>query len=267
MPSSLRAAVSLGLICLVSGFACAQTESPADQLVTARALYYTPTTSGLKSFDCRASIDWKAFISRISGHPVADDNAFLKYLDSVHLSVEDDMRGSGKLDWNNTTTPPDALADSATKVQHGLEQMVEGFFQTWNAYVNGSMVPLPDKSTTVTRTDSGIHLHAAAGSTIIDEDYDKNMLLTKADVVTDQMEVVALPVFTETPDGLVVSQIHSEVHEPAAAPAMNVNVGVTYQTVLNRRLPQVIHYDVQNVMQFDLNISECSVSPNTAEKP
>ena len=42
--------------------------------MSARALYYTPTTQGLKSFRCTVDFDWKDFLTRYSGADVKDDN-------------------------------------------------------------------------------------------------------------------------------------------------------------------------------------------------
>ncbi len=45
----------------------AQDKAARDRLFAAHAQYYTPTTSGLKSFHCEASIDWKAMLTGFSG--------------------------------------------------------------------------------------------------------------------------------------------------------------------------------------------------------
>src|ERR1700744_1439040 len=77
----------------------AQTTSPNTKLLSARALYYTPTTQGLKSFHCTVDFDWKDFLARYSGADVKDDSPYLQYLRSIHLAVSDDLNGECKLEW------------------------------------------------------------------------------------------------------------------------------------------------------------------------
>ena len=50
---------SAAALSVVSGALCAQTTSPNTKLLSARALYYTPTVQGLKSFRCTVDFDWK----------------------------------------------------------------------------------------------------------------------------------------------------------------------------------------------------------------
>ena len=73
------------MVLLVAAFlAClssySQDKEARDRLSAAHAQYYTPTVSGLKSFQCDASIDWKAMLSRFSGADIPDDSPVLKLL-------------------------------------------------------------------------------------------------------------------------------------------------------------------------------------------
>jgi hypothetical protein len=256
--------VGFAILCLIVRPAICQKPSLTDRLVAARALYYTPTTAGLKSFGCHVSFDWKAFLSKATGKDIQDDNAFLQYLAAGQMSVKDNLRGSGELEWSNTATPAKGLEEPAAKMQKGLGDMFDGFFKSWNAYLNGSMVPVPDKTVTITRNGDGIHLHAAYAPMIIDEDFDKNMLLTQAHVVDPDMDVIASPIFTDTPDGRLVAEIHSEVRQPASAPPTFLDISVVYQQVGAYRLPSTIHYDIKNVGQMDFKLSDCTVNSETA---
>ncbi|HEY4381341.1 MAG TPA: hypothetical protein VGN01_13405 [Acidobacteriaceae bacterium] len=255
--------VGVVLLCLIAGPALCQTRTPAERLISARALYYTPTTAGLKSFGCQVSFDWKTFLSNVAGKDIQDDNAFLQYLVAGQMSVKDDLRGSGDLKWSSPAAPAKNLEAAAAKMQNGLDEMFSGFFKSWNAYLNGSMVPIPDKTVTLTTVADGMHLHAAYGTTTIDEDFDKNMLLKEAHVVTPEMDVLAMPVFTDTPDGRLLAEIHNEVRQPVSAPPAYANISVVYQQVGAYRLPETIRYDLKNVAQMDFKLSDCTVNSDT----
>lgn len=230
--------------------------------MSARALYYTPTVQGLKSFSCTVDFDWKEFLSRYSGGDVKDDNPLLQYLRSIHLSVSDNLTADGKLDWTTSATAPAGKEDSIAKMKDGMEQMMVGFFSSWNAYMNGNMVPLPDSTTTVTENGDGFRLHATGEGTEVTELFDKNLLLTEAHVVQPTSDVFAYPTYDDTPDGRVVSAIRTVYRQPPTAPPAELNIRVSYTPVQNFRIPEKLNYELKNVGSFDFKFSACSVETN-----
>ena len=240
-------------------FARAQTAPANTRLSSARALYYTPTVQGLKSFRCTVNFDWKDFLTRFSGADVNDDNLLLQHLRTVHLSVSDNLNGDGHLDWATTGTPPAGKEDSIAKMKNGMEQMMVGFFSSWNAYMNGNMVPLPDATTTVTENGDGIKMHATAEGTEVTELFDKNMLLTEAHVVQPTSDVFAYPTYDDTPDGRVISAIRTVYRQPPTAPPAELNIRVSYAPVQGFRLPETLSYELKNVGAFVFKFSACYV--------
>jgi hypothetical protein len=242
----------------------AQKQSPSDQLAGARALYYTPTTQGLKSFHCDLLFDWKDMLTRFSGTEIQDDNPFLKYLRSAHLSVTDDLKGTGQLEWANTEAPPVGKEEPAAKMEGGMKQMISGFYTSWNAYMNGSMVPVPDVTTTVTAMADGLRLHATTPSNDVTEFFDKNLLLSEAHIVQPERDVRAYPTFIDTPDGRLLSAIRTVYQQPPTAPPAELTMSVTYAPVQTFRLPASLEINMQNVGIFVFKFSGCSVQ--TANK-
>lgn len=250
---------------LVIPFLCgtqmgAQDKSARDRLFAAHALYYTPTASGLKSFRCEAAIDWKAMLTRLSGTEIRADNPALKYLQTVNLFVVDQLKGKGSLEWNDTSAPPEGKEAAMKQMRDGLQTMVGGFFQSWNAYMNGSMVPLPDNSVEITTAGAGIHLHATPNNATFDEDFDKDMLLTQAVVVTPQLRVVAIPTYVRTEDGLVVSTVSSRVNQPPSAAPMDVTFRVEYAKAVSFQIPSHVVYDIKNVGVIEIAFNACEAS-------
>lgn len=237
-----------------------KTASPGTTLLSAaRALYYTPTTQGLKSFHCTVDFDWKDMLTRYAGAAVPDDNPFLIYLRTVHLAVSDDLKGNGQLEWTATGEPPATQVDSATKMKEGMQQMMTGFFSSWNAYMNGNMVPAPDATTTVTQVPDGLRMHASAPGTDVTELFDKNILLTEAHVVQATSDVYAYPTYIDTPDGRVVSAIRTVYRQPPTAPAAELTLNITYAPVQNFRLPETLSYELKNIGSFAFKFSACTV--------
>lgn len=254
--------------CQVCASAIAQDNSARNRLSAAHAQYYTPTVNGLKSFRCEATIDWKAMLGRFAGTEIPDDSPILKYLQTVHLSVSDQLKGKGSLEWSSDGVPPAGKEQGANQMRDGLETTVAGFFQSWNAYMNGSMVPLPDSTVKITDTETGIHLSGTSTGTSFDEDYDKNMLLTQVLVVTPDLKVLAKPVYVSTPDGLVISTIASQVNQPPSAPQTQVTIRIDYAKVDSFQIPSHVVFDIKNTGVIEVGFSACQVSvADWAKKP
>jgi hypothetical protein len=237
-----------------------QLNAPA-RLLAARKLYYTPTAKGLTHFRCNASVDWKAMLTRFSGSPVADNNPFLVYLNSVQFSVKDTLAGDGSLTWTDTTTPPADLQKSRDQMHDGLIQMIGGFYQSWNQFVNGGMVPAPDTSTTETdNPDGGLHMHGKDATTVFDEDFDRNMLLISAHVVMPSLDNTAYPTFEASTDGLRVNKVRNVLHQPPTAPAQEVTMAVTYMPVGAFQLPATLAVTLQGVGEFDFSFNSCVIN-------
>jgi len=262
---------SCALLCLAASLAItpifaqapsapATSSPPANtKLLSARALYYTPTVQGLKSFRCTVDFDWKDFLSRYSGSDVTYDNPLLQYLRTIHLAVSDDLTSDGKLEWTTSAATPEGKEDSVAKMKNGMQQMMVGFFSSWNAYMNGNMVPVPDSTTTVTDNADGFRLHAASEGTEVTELFDKNLLLTEVHVVQPTSDVYAYPTYNDTPDGRVISAIRSVFRQPPTAPPAELNIRVSYAAVQNFRLPETMNYELKNVGSFEFKFSACTV--------
>jgi ketosteroid isomerase-like protein len=256
------------ITCLCSTPILAQDKAASDRLLAARAQYYTPTAKGLESFHCEATIDWKVLLTRLSGFEIPEDNPTLKYLRTVHLSVVDQLKGKGSMEWTDTGVPPEGKEQAVKQTHDGLQIMMGGFFQSWNAYMNGSMVPVADKSVEVTTTGDGIHLHGVSNDATFDEDFDKNMLLTHVVVDSPEVKVVALPTYVRTDDGLVVSAVASQVNQPPSAPPTEVTFRVEYAAVDSFQIPSHIVYDIKNVGVIEVGFNVCQVSvADSAQKP
>jgi ketosteroid isomerase-like protein len=256
------------LTCFYSTPTLAQDKAASDRLTVAHAQYYTPTASGLKSFRCEATIDWKALLERATGTEIPDDNPGLKYLQTVHLSVEDQLKGNGSMGWSATGVPPEGKEEGLEQMRGGLQTMIGGFFQSWNAFMNGSMVPLPDKTVDVTTEGVKTHLHSESANLKVDEDYDENMLLIQAVVVTPDMKVVAVPTYVRTDDGLVISAVASQLNQPPSAAPVEVTFRVEYTKVDSFQIPTHVVYDVKNVAVIEVGFSGCQVSTaDSAQEP
>jgi len=241
----VRALLLSGVVCLGCHSLMAQEKSPRDRLLNAHGQYYTPTASGLKSFRCDGVIDWKAMLTRLSGTDIADDNPAVQFLRTVHLSVVDELKGKGSLEWTSSAPLPAGKEEGINQIRNGLQTSVGGFFQSWNAYMNGSMVPLPDSTLTITPAGTGFHLSGSSQGMKIDEDFDQNMVLSQVLVMSPNIKVLARPTYTSTANGLIVSAVTSKMNQPPSAPEVEATFRIDYAKVDAFQIPSRVVFDVK----------------------
>jgi hypothetical protein len=259
---TLVASVCLSAISLPA--ALGQTPAPTleSRLQLAKALYYTPTTTGLKSFHCDVTVDWKDLLSRFGAPNLPADDPHLVYLQSTKLSIDDDLSGAGTLNWSSPATGD--MDDSIGKIRGGMEQMISGFFQSWNPFLNGTYIPALDATTTAKAEGDGVLVHSGDASNDVNEHFDKNMLLTEMHVITPALDVNAHPTFLDTPKGRLITTLKSEIHQPPTAPALEVTMSSTYAPVATYQVPAILTFSVQNVGDFTFKLSACQVNSKPA---
>jgi len=231
-----------------------------NKLVAARAQYYTPTASGLKSFHCDATIDWKTYFSRLTGKEIPDDNPLLKYLQTVHLSIDDELGGHGTLAWTSTSAPPAGMEEAQKRTEEGLQAAVGTFFQSWNGYLNGSRFAPPDSTVVVTQSGEGINVRGTLKDGKLELDYDKNTRLTQALVESPAIRVLSIPTFASTPDGLILSSITLRVNRPPSAPQTETIYRGEYTKVDSFQIPSRIVFELKNMGGIDFGLTNCKVS-------
>jgi hypothetical protein len=132
--------------------------------------------------------------------------------------------------------------------------------------MNGSMIPYPDKSITVTKSGDDYLLHSKTNEIILDEKYDHNLLLTEAQVLSKDMDATAYPTYMDTPQGRIVSAIRTVFRQPPTAPPAEVLISVSYAKVGSFQLPESLHYEIKNIGSFEFTLDNCSVTTDTSDK-
>ena len=265
-----RALLLASLTLLVPGLAVAQAggkgpdklrpaaPSLAEQLSLARLRYYTPTTSGLRSYHCEVTANWSEMLGHLSGGTVTPDNPFITYLNSTHLFVDDDLHGAGHLVWAATGVLPAELQTQGDQFRDGIQKMFAGYFSSWDAYLNGTMVP-PPAGLTLSRTPSGFMAREKAVTSETEITFDPHWLLLKAHVVQTEADTVAVPTYKSTPEGLLITDVESTITNPPSPQPTRLAIHTDYQRVDGFSLPAHIRFDLHNAGQFDFDLKGCTV--------
>ena len=241
--------------------------SPAAAFRKARSLYYTPIDRGLQGFSCEVHFKWKQFLETANHGPVPDADERLAYLRGIKLSITDDLNGSGQLLWAAPTTAPDASEQSVAQIRSGMQAMWSGFFQSWNGFVTGDLVSLGDDRTTVERTAKGYHVFTGQNGKLAEETFDSNLVLLSLHVSTPTLESNLTPVFTDSAQGQLVTNLNSVVRQPPSAPGSMVDMAVHYQPVNGFQLPSELSINVSGAADFDFTLSNCTVRTALSSAP
>lgn len=247
--------------------AAAQSGAPANPAAAvgrARALYYTPADKGLQGFHCDLSFDWKNFIQKATNQPLPDDDARLKYLRTIQLSVDDDLHGTGEMHWTAATPAPEGTEDSVGKVRDGMQQLWSGFFQSWNGFFTGGLLALDNKAS-VEKTPAGYRVATRDGESLAEEFYNDKLVLQSVHVATPRLESTMAPTFSPSSQGLLVTAIRSIYRQPPTAEPTEVTMGLTYAPVNTFQLPSELTVSV-GPANFDFHLGNCTVKTQLTPK-
>jgi hypothetical protein len=176
-----------------------QTLSGKDRellLATARAQYYNLSFLGVKSFTCNVDIDWDALFKQFDGAPLPADSPMMVYLMKSRLGVKETVVSGAEVTWANSGTPPDAVADTASKLRSAIQKMLHGFFEAWTPLINGQF--FLDKVASAKSTDAGYEVMEKPPNKDLDTlIFDKNLLLHHVSSIsteeTTEIELKYLP--------------------------------------------------------------------------
>ncbi|MGI4827065.1 MAG: hypothetical protein ACRYFU_02595 [Janthinobacterium lividum] len=268
MRFSLLARMSVAFLLVAPALLCPgqSTKATTAAFRNARNLYYTPVDQGLQGFQCEVAFNWKQFIEKANSAPVQDTDERLHYLQSIKLSVTDDLHGTGSLEWLAPTTAPDASEASITQIRTGLQGLWSGFFQSWNGFYNGELISQTD-NTSVERTANGYHVFTRQGARLAEEQYSNDLTLETLHVGTPEIDSVLSPVFERTPRGRVVTQLNSIVKRPPTAAGTSVKMAVQYAEVNGFQLPSALDINVAGAADFSFRLANCTVRTQLTDKP
>lgn len=254
---------------LVAGVLLAEAQTPgspsaATALSKARPLYYTPVDGGLQGFHCEVNFDWRDFMQKAANAPIPAGDPRLAYLQAVKLSVDDDLRGQGRLDWTASGPEPDGTEDSVEKVRGGLQQLWSGFFQSWNGFFTGDLMTL-DARAIVEQTAAGYHVSMGTSANLAEEQYDPKLLLENVHVATPTFDSTIVPTFAPGAQGLLVTSMRSVYRKPPGAEPTNVVMEVNYAPAGGFQLPSEVRVAV-GPAAFDFHLVNCTVRSQLTAK-
>lgn len=171
----------------------------------ARAAYYNVKDAGMAGFHCQVNPDW-SFLEKI----VNDDQGpekILPVLRQVHFKVDVGANGDATVAplEDVVSTASDDVKDRVKRTTDGFEQIITGFFQTWQGFLLNS--PFPEAQDAYQLTDVGDHYQVTyrQDSTDIQIVMDHHFVIQEVDIKMPQVSVALRPQFSLEGTQLVLS--------------------------------------------------------------
>ncbi|MDE3201178.1 MAG: hypothetical protein KGN79_09690 [Acidobacteriota bacterium] len=259
--------------------------SPAsvDDAILAKAAkrYYSAVRPGtahgiLESFQCNIEPEWPTLLAamdkathRSSTGTIAPNDPRLALLVPVTISVNAEINGRSTLNWNQpaeATQPLDENAAATLELVHqSVQHALEGFFQFWTPFINGTIVPKTSKGIQAHQTAQGLTLHAELRDQNLNEIFSPDFTLREFNVSMSGVHIRFNPVFEGTPEGLLVKSFDSHIQMPGTPPPPERTMQVTldYQTVRGFQLPSHLSIDVGGTGHAGFAFSGCTVQTAT----
>ena len=245
-------------------------------LARAGALYYSAVRpeaahGRLEHFQCSVQPEWPTLLAAIdkatghgSGAPTPNDPR-LALLTPITITENVDVDGHSTLEWNQpavTAQSADAAASEMLDHAHQtVEHALEGFFQFWTPFMNGTIIPATSNGIEITHTDAGYVVHAELSDQKLNEVFSNDWRLKEFNVSMSGVAIRFMPTFDSTSEGLLVKAFDARIQLPGAtsAPERQMQVALDYQTVQGFELPSHLALDVSGIGRASFVFSGCTV--------
>lgn len=209
-------------------------------LKSARQSYYSLKAEGFSEFRCNMVPDWGYLLEdQLKADPNAKDAA-VKKLQDLHFLVTLGLDGQAQVMHNDVAPENDQVASGLKQIYNGMEQMAEGFFQTWTAYMFSPALPEPSVDFQLEQSASDYRITYKEGDTDIATTISRDYAITSQLVKTTQFEATLNPTFSKIAKGRVLSGYQATYRGQTAAEDTQLTVAIAYQEVSGLQIPQEI---------------------------
>jgi hypothetical protein len=239
-----------------------------EWLAKTAKLYYSSAKAGLAGFDCQIHPDWHTlFASAGNGQAVADDDPRIALLKSVKITMHARMKGGSTIEWVADSDPDKPLDQSSTEMldamHRSIEETLEGFLQFWSPFMEVSVVPDSGEGLEITHTPTVHTIRASQSGTELTEVFSSKLVLEQFNVNMNGTSIKFLPIYTATPQGLLVNAFEAHIL-PAGATAgqeQAMKIDIEYQPVDGLTIPARLKMNVVGTGQFDYAFDGCATNP------
>jgi hypothetical protein len=226
----------------------------------ANSSYYSVRASGLVEFQARVTPNWEVAIKDIGAQPET-----LRLLNGLKFSISFDSNNAIKMNHEVGIPAPNEQTEAGfNQIFAGMEQMVSGFFDTWELFMLNSPFPPPDGSYDFRDSTGGYYINYKEGNADVSIEMNKDFTVTLVKVVSAEFESSIWPKFTRSDKGFVLNR-YSAKYLPAKGPGkVDLEIQIEHLDVQALKLPQRLR--MHSVMDGQATETELTFSDYQVKK-
>ena len=211
-------------------------------LKKARAACYNLRSRGLLSFQSGLEPDWDTMLAGArKTNPEGTDRA-VKLLEAIHFHMTLAADDSVKVTHDTVEAPNDASAKGLAQVYGGMEQMTQGFFQTWSVFLLSYPFPEPGSPYHLVASGEQYQLTYKEGDTDeVTTTLGKDLRILSMKVTTAAFSSLLQPQYEATSQGLLLVGYQADYQSGNAAETTKLQVGIQYADVDGFKLPSELN--------------------------
>jgi hypothetical protein len=235
-----------------------------EQIVSqANARYYSLTGKGGEMFQCHLTPDWHEIISGQLNIAPDVEARVIGVLNQIQFTLA--LAADGKMSLSHTDAQADnpEQANGLQQIYGGMEQMVSGFFGTWQMLMVTTPFPKQGSDYTLTAEPDAYSIDYRDSDVHTVLKMDKAYVISSVDMVTSAYKSRLEPQFSASPSGLVLTGYHATYDSGAEAEATDLTVHINNQSIGNAVLPGDMHLEGSyggHAFAVTVRFSDCQVA-------
>jgi hypothetical protein len=199
----------------------------------AKHSYYGVRASGLVEFQALVTPNWEVAVKDIASKPEA-----LRLLNGLKFSMSFAADNAIKVNHEVGIKAPNEQTEAGfQQIFSGIEQMLSGFFDTWDLFMVNNPFPEPDGSYDLGNSTSGYSISYKEGNADVTVEMNKDFTVTLVKVVSPEFESSLWPKFMRSDKGFVLSG-YSAKYLPVKGPGkVDLEIQIEHQEVQALKLP------------------------------
>jgi hypothetical protein len=242
---------------------------PEALLAKARAAYIGLSARGFRGYRFVARPDWSVSLAELAKSDPAGYEAALKLLTQIRFDVRVGAHGQSQVTHTVVDAPNEGATQGLNQIYQGVEQALNGFFQTWGPFV--VQRPVPAAGVPCKVVDLGAQYQFSweeTGEVRVELRTDRAFAISVMKIASPAFDAVIQPTFDRTAQGLVLTGYEGDFKPKGDGAAMNLKIRITNQVLEGLPVPGGLDATVQIQGRTDrmvLGFSELKVEPKQAE--
>lgn len=216
---------------------------PEAILSQARGAYVGLAEKGFRGYRFAVTPDWPLTLAELAKTNPTGYEAAVKLLKQIRYEGRVGAHGQSQVTHNFVDTPNEGATSGLNQVNQGVEQAINGFFQTWAPFIVHS--PIPPAGSPCRAEDLGTHFQLnwkETGDVSVDLRLDRTFAVTEMKVIAPAFHATIRPTFDRQAGAFVLTGYDADFTPQNGGAAMTLKVLIVNQALDGMPVPA--HLDV-----------------------